>query len=376
MLITYSSYNPSHYPIRMNSLIVSAANSCTEMFGGFATFSILGYLAKQKGVPVDDVVAGGPGLVFESLPEAFGLMPAPKFFAFLFFFMLLLLGISSAIGMFESIVATVRNQLTDMAHKSPISRMLVSRHFILPIVMSMVIGLPGLIFCRRSAEAWIDLVDGTVSFFLLSLIGVGEFVAVSWIFGNDNFSTVIEHRCGFKPDRYVRFVWKFWGPCLLMGLFLFGIAGAVKSPVTRVPWALAFGWLLAIIPLAFSIQYYIRSPNHDGEQMLVTDSVRPKRQEDPTAPNYVRQPWKIIELFTAQGKDEMDQVRYIHHLPSSTACFQSCAFVILNSSAAPHLTSILINPCRLIASRRSLVARPAAPWFAPFAAHFQSGIAP
>lgn len=52
MLITYSSYNPSHYPIRMNSLIVAAANSATEMFGGFATFSILGYLAKQKGVSV------------------------------------------------------------------------------------------------------------------------------------------------------------------------------------------------------------------------------------------------------------------------------------------------------------------------------------
>jgi hypothetical protein len=45
MLITYSSYNPPTYPIRYNSLIVSVANSATEIFGGFATFSILGALS-------------------------------------------------------------------------------------------------------------------------------------------------------------------------------------------------------------------------------------------------------------------------------------------------------------------------------------------
>lgn len=135
-------------------------------------------------------------------------MPAPQFFSFIFFFMLLLLGVSSAMGMFESIVATVRDQLTDMAPRSSISRLLVSKHFVLPIIMSLAIGIPGLVFCRRSAEAWIDLVDGTVSFFLLSIIGVGEFVAVAWLFGLDDFSTVLEHRCGFKPDVYVKFVWR------------------------------------------------------------------------------------------------------------------------------------------------------------------------
>ena len=36
-----------------------------------------GYLAEKRGVDVSEVVAGGPGLVFESLPEAFALMPAP-----------------------------------------------------------------------------------------------------------------------------------------------------------------------------------------------------------------------------------------------------------------------------------------------------------
>jgi len=307
MLITYSSYNPSHYPIQANSLIVSAANSLTEIFGGFATFSILGYLAKKKGVTVDEVVAGGPGLVFESLPEAFGLMPAPAFFAFLFFFMLLLLGISSAIGMFESIVCTIRNQLTDMSSTSKMAERMVSRHWILPILCSILIGVPGLLFCRRSAEHWIDLVDGTVSFFLLSLIGVGEFLAVSWVFGIKNFRTVIQHRCGYRPDAFLAFVWTYWGPALLLALFLFGIAGAVESPVTNVPWALCVGWLLAIIPLVFSIQYYLRHPNHDGEHLSVHGLMqRPKTNFSDSTPSYIRAPFRIVAFFTALGKDKMD----------------------------------------------------------------------
>lgn len=56
-----------------------------------------------------------------------------------------------------------------------------------------------------------------------------------------------------------------------MILFTFGVAGSIQSPVTRVPWALTIGWLLAIVPLVFAIQYYIRTPNHDGEECECQD---------------------------------------------------------------------------------------------------------
>jgi hypothetical protein len=47
-----------------------------------------------------------------------------------------------------------------MAPTWQFARLLISKHWILPVVCSFVIGLPGLLFCRRSAEQWIDLVDG------------------------------------------------------------------------------------------------------------------------------------------------------------------------------------------------------------------------
>jgi len=87
VMITYASYNPPSFPIVSNVLLVSAVNSGTELFAGFCVFSILGYLANYRGVPIQEVVKGGPGLVFEVIPEAIALMPSKGVFAFLFFFM-------------------------------------------------------------------------------------------------------------------------------------------------------------------------------------------------------------------------------------------------------------------------------------------------
>ena len=87
VMITYASYNPPSFPIVSNVLLVSAVNSGTELFAGFCVFSILGYLADYRGVPIQEVVKGGPGLVFEVIPEAISLMPSKGVFAFLFFFM-------------------------------------------------------------------------------------------------------------------------------------------------------------------------------------------------------------------------------------------------------------------------------------------------
>ena len=77
-MITYASYNPPSFPIVSNVLLVSAVNSGTELFAGFCVFSILGYLAEQRGVAIQDVARGGPGLVFEVIAEALSLMPSKQ----------------------------------------------------------------------------------------------------------------------------------------------------------------------------------------------------------------------------------------------------------------------------------------------------------
>ena len=111
-MITYSSYNPPTFPVISNVLTVACCNSGTELFAGLCVFSILGYLAEQRGVGIEEVVQAGPGLVFEVIPEALALMPSKQLFSFLFFLMLLLLGLTSAVSLVEASIAVVRDMLS------------------------------------------------------------------------------------------------------------------------------------------------------------------------------------------------------------------------------------------------------------------------
>ena len=58
-LITMSSFNKFRNNCYRDSLIVALINCGTSIYSGFVIFSILGFMAKEKGVAVSDVAKGG-----------------------------------------------------------------------------------------------------------------------------------------------------------------------------------------------------------------------------------------------------------------------------------------------------------------------------
>jgi NSS family neurotransmitter:Na+ symporter len=97
VLITYSAYMPQSYSIRTSAAVICIGDTLAALLAGLAIFPI---------VFANDLdPAEGPGLIFVTLPIAFGNMPGGHIVGALFFLLLLFAAYTTALGMLEPIVA-------------------------------------------------------------------------------------------------------------------------------------------------------------------------------------------------------------------------------------------------------------------------------
>lgn len=97
VLMTYGSYMPKNYSLITSAATIALADTCVAMLAGLAIFPVVFQYGLNPG--------GGPGLIFVTLPVAFGQMPGGHILGFLFFVLLFFAAFSTAIGMLEPIVS-------------------------------------------------------------------------------------------------------------------------------------------------------------------------------------------------------------------------------------------------------------------------------
>ena len=93
--IQLASYNSYRHNILRDATLIPILDGLTSIFAGFSVFTVLGYMATQRGVEVEKVVADGPGLIFITYAEAFSQIEGGNVWAAFFFFMVIILGLSS-----------------------------------------------------------------------------------------------------------------------------------------------------------------------------------------------------------------------------------------------------------------------------------------
>ncbi len=96
-IMVYGSYMPGRASIATASVMVVAADTLVALLAGMAIFPIVFANGLEPGA--------GPGLVFQTLPLAFGHMPAGALFGALFFVLLAFAAWSSSISLIEPAVA-------------------------------------------------------------------------------------------------------------------------------------------------------------------------------------------------------------------------------------------------------------------------------
>lgn len=80
-------------------------------------FGSLGYIAEAKNVSIDKVIQAEAGLAFIVYPEAVSIMDVPQLFSFLFFFMLMILAISTVCAQWEALLAAIFDELPYLRKK-------------------------------------------------------------------------------------------------------------------------------------------------------------------------------------------------------------------------------------------------------------------
>jgi NSS family neurotransmitter:Na+ symporter len=97
LLIAYGSYLPADINIPRASLMIAGADTLVALLAGLAIFP----LVFANGLDP----AEGPGLIFVTLPIAFGHMPGGALFGSVFFLLLIVSALTSSIAILEPVVA-------------------------------------------------------------------------------------------------------------------------------------------------------------------------------------------------------------------------------------------------------------------------------
>ncbi|KAM7367143.1 hypothetical protein PAMP_015067 [Pampus punctatissimus] len=291
VLTSLGSYNKYNNNCYRDCYALCCLNSGTSIFAGLVVFSVLGFMAHDLGLSVHEVAASGPGLVFIVYPKALSLLPGSTFWAVLFFFMILLLGLDTQFVCVES-MATAITDLFPYTLRRP------GRREILVLVIAIVCFLLGLPLVTEGGIVLFTLIDTFgVSGITLLIIASLETIVIAWVYGVDRFFYNIQDMIGYQPFPVLKYCWLFFTPAICVLTILgdlsnttgFEVYGFVPPAWTNILKALLILTPLVCIPVFIFISLCrnpqnITTPSSDLRQAwahkpVLTLSTIPTRQE-------------------------------------------------------------------------------------------------
>ncbi|ESO99865.1 hypothetical protein LOTGIDRAFT_141413, partial [Lottia gigantea] len=175
-LMAMASYNKFTNNVLRDAIMIPIINCCTSFYAGFVVFSVLGYMAHERGLPVANVTQGGPGLAFVVYPEALTKMPISPLWSILFFLMLCTLGFSSQFSTAETFMTGFIDEFPGLLNTG--KRRVLFRACVCGA--GFLLGLPML---TQGGSYLLDLVDAYILGFPTLFVGLLETVVICWVYG-------------------------------------------------------------------------------------------------------------------------------------------------------------------------------------------------
>lgn len=264
VLLALSSYNKFHNNCYRDALITSATNCLTSFLAGFVVFSVLGYMAYTQNRTIENVARRDVGLIFVVYPEAVATIEGTSFWAIIFFFMLITLGLDTTFGGLEAVITGILDEWTSLRRHREL--------FVAGLMVWCFLG--ALVTTTYGGIYVVQLMDTYAAPISILLIVFLENIAVAWIYGVDRFSQDIETMLGSPPGNFWKTTWTYISPMFLLTLFILSL---MDSPPPEYGdyvypyWSLTVGWVMVFASLIcipiFIVTAFIRSPGGVKERI-------------------------------------------------------------------------------------------------------------
>ncbi|MBI2649976.1 sodium-dependent transporter [Candidatus Woesearchaeota archaeon] len=247
VMIAYASFNDRKEDISKNAVVVGVATVIFSILAGFIIFGTLGFMASSQNVPIEEVVASGPGLAFVVFPKALSLMPFASFFSMLFFLILVTIAYDSAFSLVEAI-DTVIVEKTKMKREA------------IALIVCIFGLLSGIIFTTNAGLYFLDVIDHFINSYSLVAVGILECIAVGWVFGAEKLRAYVNKVSDIKIGRWWDYAIKYFVPIVLTIIVAIQLTKEFKAPYENYPqWAIWLGWISVVVP--FAIAFLIPQKN-------------------------------------------------------------------------------------------------------------------
>ncbi|XP_052808149.1 sodium- and chloride-dependent glycine transporter 1-like isoform X2 [Mya arenaria] len=244
-VITMASFNKFNHNAFRDTMIVCFADGFTGFSGGLVVFSVLGFLAKETGVSIDNLPFSGASLAFIAYPEALSRLPIPNLWAVLFFVTLILVSVDTTFGTFETVINAIVDYDFRRLHRYRI-------HITSLLTVLIIVG--SIPLCTSGGYYIFMLTDWYIATFNIVFVALLETIVISWIYGANRFSEDIEMMTGNRPPLLVRVVWSLVIPIFISTILItsainFGAPSIGKGGYQYPYYAVVLGDVLAFAPL-------------------------------------------------------------------------------------------------------------------------------
>lgn len=224
-ILTYGSYIPDGQSIARTTVIVAIADTSVALLAGLAIFPVIFANGMDP--------SAGPGLIFMSLPLAFQQMPFGTAFGVLFFAMVSVAALTSAISMIEAVVAYLNEK-----HGISRARAAASSGAVL-----IVISLLAMLSFNLGAE-WklfgmtlFDGLDYITSRWMMPLGGIFMVVLAGYCLRSE----IMRDELGLSPAGHALwlFMVRYVSPVMILMVFLHALGWLGFDPLARWYWIAA-----------------------------------------------------------------------------------------------------------------------------------------